>query len=111
MTRISIKAINQNLINAQYAVRGPIVGRASEIAGQMKQGKIFPFNKIISCNIGNPQSLGQQSITYIRDFLSLVTNPSLINKIEFSPDIVARAKKHLLNTPSIGAYTGTLYCN
>jgi len=42
---------NRNILEMEYAVRGAIPQRAAELK---RQGK-----RIISCNIGNPQALGQ----------------------------------------------------
>lgn len=64
--------VNQNLLDMEYAVRGPIPRRAAELA---KQGR-----EIIPCNIGNPQALGQTPITYLRQVLSLVEDPSKIQR-------------------------------
>lgn len=99
---ISIKDLNPNLLTAEYAVRGPIVIRAQELE---KAGK-----KIIYCNIGNPQALQQQPLTYIRQTLSLMEYKHLldadgIDKI-YPADIVERAKQlHHLVPHGTGAYT------
>jgi aspartate/methionine/tyrosine aminotransferase len=63
---------NQNILDMEYAVRGPIAARAAALA---KQGK-----EIIPCNIGNPQALGQRPLTYFRQVLSLLEYPSLIER-------------------------------
>ena len=63
-------AVNPNIIEMEYAVRGPIPQRAA----QMKRDG----RKIIPCHIGNPQALGQRPITYVRQVLSLLEEPSLI---------------------------------
>lgn len=75
--------VNQNIIDLEYAVRGPIPQRAAILK---QQGK-----KIIPCNIGNPQALGQKPITFYRDVLSLLENPLLIKK-----------EKYLLENPMDG---------
>ena len=62
--------VNQNILDMEYAVRGPIPQRAAVL---QQQGKT-----IILCNIGNPQALGQPPITYYRQVLSLVEEPSKI---------------------------------
>jgi aspartate/methionine/tyrosine aminotransferase len=56
----------------EYAVRGPIPKRAAELR---KQGLTT-----IPCNIGNPQALGQKPISYYRQVLSLVEDPSKIER-------------------------------
>ena len=107
-SRITAKNINENLQKASYAVRGPIVQRSAEITkvldseeGQTK----FPFQKLIPCNIGNPHALGQPGISFVRDVLSIVINPSLIEIVPFPKDTVERANKYLNGTPDIGAYS------
>ena len=99
---INFKNINTRLIESQYAVRGKIVLRAQELE---EQGK-----KIIYCNIGNPQALKQKPLTYIRQVLSLLEYPELMNKpgIEkiFPKDLIDRAKFILEKNPTgTGAYT------
>jgi len=64
--------VNQNILEMEYAVRGPVPQRAAELQRQGKQ--------IIFCNIGNPQALGQPSMTYYRQVLSLVEDPSKIQR-------------------------------
>ena len=65
-------SINQNLIEMEYAVRGPLPQRAAELR---QQGKF-----IIPCNIGNPQALGQPPISFYRQVLSLLENPDKIDR-------------------------------
>ena len=62
--------INPNFLEMEYAVRGPIPKRAAVLE---KQGR-----KIIPCHIGNTQALGQVPMTYLRQVLSLVEDPSKI---------------------------------
>ena len=99
---IIFKDINIQLIESQYAVRGKIVLRAQELE---EQGK-----KIIYCNIGNPQALKQKPMTYIRQVLSLLEYPDLMEKPEaekiFPKDIIKKAKDILEKNPTgTGAYT------
>ncbi|MBI5477123.1 MAG: aminotransferase class I/II-fold pyridoxal phosphate-dependent enzyme [Ignavibacteriales bacterium] len=94
--------LNPNLLKAEYAVRGPIVIRAQQLE---EKGK-----KIIYCNIGNPQALKQKPLTFIRQMLSLIENPELLDKPEilkyYSNDIINRAKEFLIKHPhGTGAYT------
>jgi aspartate/methionine/tyrosine aminotransferase len=62
--------VNQNIFEMEYAVRGPIPKRAAELRNQGKT--------TIPCNIGNPQALGQKPITFYRQVLSLIEEPSKI---------------------------------
>lgn len=105
--RISIDTISSHVKAAEYAVRGPIVTRSMEIQDKLKSGKHnFKFDKTIQCNIGNPQSLEQPPLTYIRDVLSLTINPALMQRgAAFPPEAVERAKKYLARIPGMGAYS------
>ncbi len=96
------QALNPNLLAAQYAVRGPIDIRARQLE---EQGR-----KIIYCNIGNPQALKQKPLTYLRQVLSLVEYPELLNREDicskYPEDLVRRAREILKFHPhGTGAYT------
>lgn len=89
-------------MQARYAVRGKIVDRAQQLEAQGK--------KVIYCNIGNPQALKQKPLTFLRQVISLVEVPELLDKPEtaklFPPDAVSRAKMILEKNPNgTGAYT------
>lgn len=108
MSKLTIQSINSLVKSASYAVRGRIVTKSIELSNQLKlsnSNSNLPFKEIISCNIGNPQSLEQQPLTFIRDVLSLVLNPSLQLRLHFPYDILQRAKYYLSSIPSMGAYT------
>ncbi len=64
--------LNRNVIEMEYAVRGPIPQRAAVLR---QQGM-----KTIPCNIGNPQALGQKPISFYRQVLSLAEMPSRIGR-------------------------------
>src|SRR5664279_1930712 len=94
--------LNPRLLSAEYAVRGPIVLRAQQLE---EQGR-----KIIYCNIGNPQALKQAPLSFLRQLLSLVEYPELLNHPEtlklYPRDIVARATSILEKHPQgTGAYS------
>jgi len=99
---IAIHHLNKKLLRAEYAVRGPIVVRAQQLEAQGR--------KIYYCNIGNPQALKQPPLTYIRQILSLLEYPALLDseaaRACFPIDVVERARK-ILTTHShgLGAYT------
>jgi alanine transaminase len=109
---ISVKNINPKVLKAEYAVRGAIVIRAQELQDQLasKPGSL-PFDEIIYCNIGNPQSLGQVPITFFREVIALCDYPALIDKQEtnalFSSDAIKRAKQIIEKIPgrTTGAYS------
>jgi aspartate/methionine/tyrosine aminotransferase len=94
--------LSRNVLRAEYAVRGPIVQRAQELE---EQGR-----KIIYCNIGNPQALKQKPLTYIRQVLSLLEYPELLDRPEalklYPRDLVQRARDILARHPhGTGAYS------
>lgn len=111
-------AVNQDILEMEYAVRGPIPGRAAELESLGK--------KIIPCHIGNPQALGQSALTYVRQVLSLVEDPSKIarervlktlfeetpfsdlRESDFIPDDVLSISENILThmkAGGMGAYT------
>lgn len=99
---ITLNDLNPRLLHAQYAVRGPIVQRAQELEAQGR--------KIIYCNIGNPQALKQRPLSYLRQALSLLENPSLLDDpavlASYPRDIVARVRGLLGKHPhGTGAYS------
>ncbi len=99
---VKLSDVNSKLLKARYAVRGKIVIRAQELE---EQGK-----KIIYCNIGNPQALKQKPITFVRQVLSLVEYPALLDQPGaeklFPADAIRRAKLILEKNPAgTGAYT------
>jgi len=97
---IQLKDLAKAVLDAEYAVRGPIVVRAQELD---RQGK-----DIIYCNIGNPQALKQKPLTFIRQVLSICQYPDLMDKCreQFPPDVIEVAKKVLNGTKhGVGAYS------
>nr|AIT69946.1 alanine transaminase [Melanothamnus japonicus] len=104
--------INPALVKMEYAVRGPIVQRAEQITEQLNkkdESSSLPFDQVIYCNIGNPQSVGQQPVTFLRQVLSILVCPSLISAdpSPFPSDVVGRAKDILAHSHGIGAYTAS----
>lgn len=101
-------------MQAEYAVRGKIVIRADEHATALAKGEERPFKKIIYCNIGNPQQLGQKPLTFQRQVAALVNHPALLEADPaalgalFAPDAVQRAKDYLASIPGgVGAYSNS----
>lgn len=99
---ITLDDLNPKLLKAQYAVRGPIVQRAQELEAGGK--------KVIYCNIGNPQALKQRPLTFLRQALSLLENPELLDSPpvleRYGRDIVERVRKAFERHPhGTGAYS------
>ncbi|CAN6451275.1 unnamed protein product [Victoria cruziana] len=111
-TRVSVDSINPKVLKCQYAVRGEIVAHAQRLQQVLKANPgSLPFDEILYCNIGNPQSLGQQPITFFREVLALCDHPSLLDKDKtrdlFSSDSISRAQQILDQIPgrATGAYS------
>ncbi len=68
---LTLQDVSHAVRETQYAVRGAIVARAAELE---RQGQ-----RIIYCNIGNPQSLGQRPLTFLRQVLALAEYPALLD--------------------------------
>jgi aspartate/methionine/tyrosine aminotransferase len=113
--------LNLSAVRTSYAVRGELVIKSENYKKQLKENPTaFPFKEIIHCNIGNPQELGQQPLTYISQILSLLQyrellqaaatggdHASSLSKL-FPADIVMRAQQLLANIPGgMGAYTNS----
>ncbi|KAE8700733.1 Alanine aminotransferase 2 [Hibiscus syriacus] len=109
---VSLNTINPKVIECEYAVRGEIVTLAQKLQEDIKsKPDAHPFEEILYCNIGNPQSLGQQPITFFREVLALCDHPAILDKSEtqglFSADSVERAWRILDQIPgrATGAYS------
>ena len=61
--------VNQNLVDMEYAVRGPIPLRAMDL---QKEGRT-----IYACNIGNPQALKQKPISFYRQVIALLESSNI----------------------------------
>lgn len=95
-------SLNENVKKCQYAVRGELYLRASEL---QKEGK-----KIIFTNVGNPHALGQKPLTFPRQVVALCQAPFLLDDpnvgLVFPADAIARAKHYLsLTSGGLGAYS------
>ncbi|WOL03897.1 hypothetical protein Cni_G12617 [Canna indica] len=109
---VSVETLNPKVLKCQYAVRGAIVSHAQRLQQELQASPgSHPFDEILYCNIGNPQSLGQKPITFFREVLALCDHPSLLDKNEthalFSSDAIERAQKILNLIPgrATGAYS------
>ena len=105
--------INPAMLEAEYAVRGRLVARSDEIKKELAKGSNdYPFEKIIACNIGNPQAMLQKPVTYYRQVAALVNCPWMLDEAHGIPaDAVRRAKEMIAaigHANMTGAYTGSL---
>ncbi|CAN6896175.1 hypothetical protein HID58_081267 [Brassica napus] len=109
---VTLDSLNPKVLKCEYAVRGEIVNIAQKLQEDLKINKdAYPFDEIIYCNIGNPQSLGQQPITFFREVLALCSHTALLDESAthglFSSDSIDRAWKILDQIPgkATGAYS------
>jgi len=113
--RLTIENINQNVVEAEYAVRGELAVKSEKYREQLKKKDAsLPFDTIISANIGNPQQLDQKPITFFRQVLSLMENPLLLEHpdvltktLGYKQDAIDRAKTLLDDVKSVGAYSAS----
>jgi alanine transaminase len=113
--RLTVDTINPHVVAAKYAVRGELAVKSEEYRAKLAKGDTdLPFDHVISANIGNPQQLDQKPITFIRQVLSLLENPQLLEKedvliksLGYQPDVVERAKWLLKSVGSVGAYSAS----
>ncbi|RKP36488.1 pyridoxal phosphate-dependent transferase [Dimargaris cristalligena] len=111
---LTIDSINLRIRNVEYAVRGELAIRAEELKARIEKGdKTVKCKNIVNCNIGNPQQLKQQPITFFRQVAALTEYPELLDpkhadKVTplFPADAVERARE-ILNSAggAIGAYS------
>ncbi|KAK7476032.1 hypothetical protein BaRGS_00032739 [Batillaria attramentaria] len=105
---LTMDTLNPCVREMEYAVRGPIVARATALENELKDGADKPFKKVVKANIGDCHATGQKPITFIRQVLALVTYPDvLMNSPDFPDDAKDRAKKILAacRGGSIGSYS------
>ncbi|CAH1638462.1 unnamed protein product [Spodoptera littoralis] len=99
--------INQNLLNIEYAVRGPILQRALQIERELAKGVPKPFERVVRANIGDCHALGQKPITFIRQVVALAACPALADTAAVPDDVKQRAREILddCTMSSVGAYS------
>lgn len=104
---VTLETMNPNIKVMEYAVRGPLVIRASEIEKELQQGAKKPFKEVLKANIGDCHAMGQVPITFIRQVLALVSLPELMSDPRFPSDVKARAQEILKGCRggSVGSYT------
>mmetsp|Transcript_9410 Transcript_9410/g.17961 ORF Transcript_9410/g.17961 Transcript_9410/m.17961 type:complete len:530 (-) Transcript_9410:94-1683(-) len=100
--RLALETMHPGLRDMEYAVRGLVVVKADQITKQLKEAKgvnKYNFDHIIYTNIGNPQSVGQQPLTWPRQVLALVELPPALGVDHpaaaqlFPADAIRRARQ------------------
>ena len=104
-----LNSLSKNVISAEYAVRGQIPLRGEEIMQVInREGAIsYDFQETTALNIGNPQKVGQGSITFNREVLSGMMFKPLTEMGVLSDDALKRIDTLSTECKSPpGAYTG-----
>ncbi|KAJ2943492.1 hypothetical protein O0L34_g16600 [Tuta absoluta] len=106
---VTLENINPNIVRLEYAVRGPLVIRATEIEKELEKGAQKPFKQVIKANIGDAHAMGQKPITFIRQVLACVADPQLIDSADFPADVKQRARDLLAacGGGSMGSYSAS----
>lgn len=98
---VQLEDVDPAVRAAEYAVRGPIVARAQEL---FREGR-----RVVFCNIGNPQALGQLPLTWVRQVLALSECPELLERVppDTFPEDVVEVARHVVRQTAhgLGAYT------
>merc|ERR1712198_804531 len=77
-TQVNLGNMNPCIKKMEYAVRGPLVIRATAIEKELQDGVKKPFTNVIKANIGDAHAMGNKPITFIRQVLAIVTHPPLL---------------------------------
>ncbi|GJQ09240.1 hypothetical protein GpartN1_g1031.t1 [Galdieria partita] len=101
--------ISDSVREAQYAVRGEVPTRALQLEEELKHNSQKPYDHIIFCNVGNPQSLANPPVTYVRQVLALCDFPELLNSSLFPADAKEHARRILKSAGKggSGAYSNS----
>ncbi|VDK89288.1 unnamed protein product, partial [Onchocerca ochengi] len=104
---LTLENLNPDVIAMEYAVRGPLVIRAMDIEKELDKGIKKSFSNVIKANIGDAHAMGQKPISFIRQVLACVNDPSLINSANYPSDVKQRAELLLSGCAghSIGSYS------
>lgn len=100
--------INQNIRNLEYAVRGPLVIRAVQMAKEIEQGVEKPFKNVIRANIGDCHAMNQKPLTFYRQVLACAARPEIMEADLSIPSDVKERVRDLLKAcggNSVGAYS------
>lgn len=63
---LNLNNINERVKLMEYAVRGPIPIRATQLAKELESGVKKPFEEVIRANIGDCHAMSQRPITFFR---------------------------------------------
>ncbi|XP_060071000.1 alanine aminotransferase 2-like [Ylistrum balloti] len=106
---LTMDNVNPRVREMQYAVRGPIVVRATEIEKELKEGVKKPFARVMKANIGDCHATGQIPNTFLRQVIALCSYPPLFESPDFPEDAKSRARRILdgCRGSSVGSYSAS----
>lgn len=105
---LNVDNINPNIRNLEYAVRGPLVIRAVQLAKEIEQGAEKPFKTVIRANIGDCHAMNQKPLTFYRQVLACAAKPDLMETDSSIPEDVKSRVRDILKAcggGSVGAYS------
>merc|ERR1712055_749283 len=106
-SQVTVHNMNPCVKKMEYAVRGPLVIRASALEQELKEGVKKPFSNVIKANIGDAHAMGNKPITFIRQVMAIITHPPLLETDAFPEDAKSRARDILAGCRggSVGSYS------
>ncbi|KAF2900085.1 hypothetical protein ILUMI_06100 [Ignelater luminosus] len=104
---LTLDNINPNVQKIQHPARGPLLIIAVELEKELKNGVKKPFKEVIKPVVADFQAMGQPPITFVRQVMSIVIYPQLLDDPKFPDDAKERARTILNGCKggSIGSYT------
>jgi len=104
-----VDKLPKHVVECEYAVRGAVLLKAEELQRKLADpAERLPFSRIVPCNIGNPQAVGQRPLKFHREVLSCLADPELVTKDNlFADDVRERAGRYLsgIHDGKAGAYS------
>ncbi|XP_003372184.1 aminotransferase, classes I and II superfamily [Trichinella spiralis] len=102
--------VNPHILEMEYAVRGPLVTRATEIEKELSKGVEKPFKTVIRANIGDAHAMLQRPVTFIRQVVSGCAYPKLLETDLFPQDVKDRVRRLLTacGGHSVGSYSASV---
>ncbi|KAF5273288.1 hypothetical protein FQR65_LT04710 [Abscondita terminalis] len=106
---LDLDNLNPNIKMMEFLIAGPIPKRAYEIKMELEKGVKKPFDEVTFADRGDCHGMEQTPITYIRQLLSAVLDPRLIDDPRIPSDVRTKAKELLIACRgSVGCYTDSV---
>lgn len=104
---VTLDNMNPLVKKMEYAVRGPLVIRATALEKELKAGAQKPFKEVTKANIGDAHAMGQKPMTFIRQVIAICLMPSLLDDPTIAEDVKERARAVLTGCKgsSLGSYS------